>query len=48
MPCRSMVAKPRDNDGDGIGDNADNDDDNDGLPDYWEIAYGFDPACQQR
>ncbi|MDH5692026.1 MAG: LamG domain-containing protein, partial [Gammaproteobacteria bacterium] len=32
-----------DNDGDGIGDNADTDDDNDGMPDEWEIQYGFDP-----
>jgi len=32
-----------DSDGDGIGDNADSDDDNDGMPDLWEIQYGFDP-----
>jgi len=32
-----------DNDGDGIGDNADLDDDNDGMSDSWEAAYGLDP-----
>ena len=32
-----------DNDGDGIGDNADSDDDNDGMSDSWEAAYGLDP-----
>jgi len=32
-----------DNDGDGIGDNADLDDDNDGMSDSWEITYGLDP-----
>jgi hypothetical protein len=32
-----------DTDGDGIGNTADADDDNDGMPDNWEIQYGFDP-----
>lgn len=32
-----------DNDGDGIGDNADLDDDNDLMPDLWEIEYGLNP-----
>ncbi len=32
-----------DADGDGIGDNADLDDDNDGMPDDWEMQFGFDP-----
>jgi hypothetical protein len=32
-----------DTDGDGTGNNADLDDDNDGMPDAWEIQYGFDP-----
>ena len=32
-----------DTDGDTIGNNADTDDDNDGMPDTWEIANGFDP-----
>ncbi|BBO73913.1 hypothetical protein DSCW_13300 [Desulfosarcina widdelii] len=32
-----------DNDGDGIGDNADTDDDNDGMSDTWEENYGLDP-----
>ena len=32
-----------DTDGDGIGDNGDLDDDNDGMPDEWEVLYGFDP-----
>jgi hypothetical protein len=32
-----------DNDGDLIGNNADPDDDNDGLPDAYELANGFDP-----
>ncbi len=32
-----------DTDGDSIGNNADTDDDNDGMPDTWEIANGFDP-----
>jgi len=32
-----------DNDGDGIGDNADLDDDNDGMSDSWEVTYGLDP-----
>ena len=32
-----------DNDGDGIGDNADTDDDNDGMSDTWEETYGLDP-----
>jgi hypothetical protein len=32
-----------DNDGDFIGDTVDTDDDNDGLPDLWEIQFGFDP-----
>ena len=32
-----------DTDGDGIGDNVDPDDDNDGMPDDWEVSYGFDP-----
>ncbi len=32
-----------DNDGDGIGDNADIDDDNDGMSDDWEIENGLDP-----
>ncbi|MEM1262834.1 MAG: hypothetical protein AAGH76_10595 [Pseudomonadota bacterium] len=31
-----------DNDGDGIGDNADLDDDNDTLPDRWEERFGLD------
>ena len=30
-------------DGDGIGDNADTDNDNDGMPDSFELTYGFDP-----
>lgn len=34
-----------DADHDGIGDNTDTDDDNDGMPDEWEIAYGFDPLA---
>ena len=33
----------QDNDQDGIGDNTDTDDDNDGMPDLWEVQYGFDP-----
>lgn len=33
----------RDNDKDGIGDNADTDDDNDGIPDDQEIKSGTDP-----
>jgi uncharacterized protein YjiK len=32
-----------DTDADGIGNNADTDDDGDGMPDDWEITYGFDP-----
>ncbi len=32
-----------DTDLDGIGNNADPDDDNDGMPDSFEILYGFDP-----
>ncbi|WP_319525983.1 choice-of-anchor U domain-containing protein [uncultured Desulfosarcina sp.] len=32
-----------DNDGDGIGDNADIDDDNDGMSDTWEETYGLNP-----
>jgi len=32
-----------DADADGTGDNADLDDDNDGMPDTWELQYGFDP-----
>lgn len=32
-----------DNDLDGIGDNADLDDDNDGIPDSFELLYGFNP-----
>ena len=32
-----------DTDGDGIGNNADTDDDDDGMPDDWEILYGFNP-----
>ena len=32
-----------DNDGDGIGNNADTDDDNDGMPDNWESQYGLNP-----
>jgi len=32
-----------DNDNDGIGNNVDMDDDNDGMPDVWEIANGFNP-----
>jgi len=32
-----------DTDGDGTGNNADTDDDEDGMPDDWEILYGFDP-----
>ena len=32
-----------DNDGDGIGDNADLDDDNDLMPDTWEETYGLNP-----
>jgi hypothetical protein len=31
-----------DNDGDGLGDHQDTDDDNDGMPDTWEVEYGFD------
>ena len=33
----------RDNDSDGIGDNADLDDDNDRMPDTWERRFGYDP-----
>ena len=32
-----------DTDGDGTGNNADLDDDNDGMPDSFELQYGFDP-----
>lgn len=32
-----------DTDSDGIGNNADRDDDNDGIPDTWEIRYGYNP-----
>ena len=32
-----------DNDGDGVGDNADLDDDNDGIPDAYEMANGLNP-----
>jgi len=32
-----------DTDHDRLGNNADPDDDNDGMPDNWEILYGFDP-----
>jgi hypothetical protein len=32
-----------DTDGDGVNDELDPDDDNDGIPDPWEIQYGFDP-----
>jgi hypothetical protein len=32
-----------DTDGDGNGDRRDDDDDNDGMPDDWELDYGFDP-----
>ncbi len=32
-----------DSDGDGIGNSQDSDDDNDGMPDIWEVEYGFDP-----
>jgi hypothetical protein len=32
-----------DTDGDGSGDRRDDDDDNDGMPDDWEVDYGFDP-----
>ena len=32
-----------DNDSDNIADSVDLDDDNDGIPDVWEIKYGFDP-----
>ena len=32
-----------DTDGDGIDDNLDPDDDNDGMPDDWELANGFNP-----
>jgi hypothetical protein len=32
-----------DTDGDGTGNNADIDDDDDGMPDDWEILYGFNP-----
>jgi hypothetical protein len=31
-------------DGDGTYDPEDLDDDNDGMPDYWELAYGLDPC----
>ena len=30
-------------DGDSLGDVCDPDDDNDGMPDAWELQYGFDP-----
>ncbi len=33
----------RDNDSDGVGDNADTDDDADGLPDTYEVEKGLDP-----
>jgi len=33
----------QDTDEDGIGDQRDDDDDNDGMPDDWEVKYGFDP-----
>ena len=32
-----------DTDKDGTGNNADLDDDNDGMPDTWEVKYGFNP-----
>ncbi|MGA1869779.1 MAG: PKD domain-containing protein [bacterium] len=32
-----------DNDGDGIGNNADTDDDNDSIPDLWEVTYNINP-----
>lgn len=35
---------PPDNDLDGISDSEDPDDDNDGMPDAWETAKGFDPC----
>jgi hypothetical protein len=43
--CLVRVDPPasKDTDGDGISDDEDNDDDNDGLPDEWELQYGFDP-----
>jgi hypothetical protein len=34
-----------DTDADGTGDQADSDDDQDGLPDAWELRYGFDPLA---
>ncbi|MCK5559259.1 MAG: right-handed parallel beta-helix repeat-containing protein [Thermoplasmata archaeon] len=33
-----------DTDSDGVGNNNDTDDDNDGMPDEWELKYGFDPV----
>jgi len=32
-----------DHDLDGVGNNSDLDDDNDGMPDAWELQYGFNP-----
>ncbi len=40
---RADDAQPLDTDGDGIPDDEDDDDDGDGMPDTWELQYGFDP-----
>ncbi|HYQ73163.1 MAG TPA: hypothetical protein VET88_14685 [Gammaproteobacteria bacterium] len=37
------VGNAPDNDGDGIPDSQDDDDDNDGMPDVFELQYGFNP-----
>jgi len=39
----TVTTQSVDTDGDGISDNVDTDDDNDGMPDVWELQYGFDP-----
>lgn len=36
-------AETQDSDADGLGNHTDRDDDNDGMPDAWELLFGFDP-----